>query len=172
MARRRFYRRRFYRKGNRWSSRIVNLNDQQTVPANTSIFFGRALATNPAQEISTISQKYTVKNVFMQFNIESNLELSSVDNLQLFIMYIPQGYSASASTPYDHPEWIMAQRYIGTPTASNNPGYGPLSVRTRLSRTLDTGDEIRWMLLGYNSSSGSPQTINIRGIVRFNTKAN
>lgn len=170
----RYYRkRRIYKKSKaRWSSRITNINDQQTVPANGQLFFGRALATNPAQEVTTISQKYTVKNVWMQFNLESNLEGSSVDNTQIFVLYIPQGYTATANTPYEHPEWIMAYRYIGTPTASNQPGYGPLIVKSRLARTLDTGDEIKWMLLGVNSSAGNAQTVNIRGIIRFNTKAN
>lgn len=172
MARFRRYRKYTRRSHVKWSSRITNITTSQNVSQQQELFISNTLATNPAQQTSSISQKFTVKNVWMQFNIESQNEtLNNLDNLQLFIMYVPQGYSLSSSMPYDHPEWIMAQKFIGTAINFNNPGYGPLSVSTRLARTLDTGDSIKWVLLGANNSNSSG-SVSLKGICRYNTKAN
>lgn len=169
---RKYYRRRFYRKRGRWSSRIYNLQDQQTVGALGTLLVKRDLATNPQQNNGTVSQKYTVKNVYLQFTVSVPDEISYISNCQMYVMFIPQGISEDSNTPFNHLEWIMAYRYIGLPVSPNNPGYAPIVIRSRLSRNLDTGDRIIFMLYGNNNSSTSNQTVNLRGIVRFNTKAN
>lgn len=171
MAKYRRYRR-FYRRKAKWSSRISYLNDQQTVPANQSFFLSRDLATNPAQSTTTVSQKYTVKNIRMQFNLEGEPSGNSVGGVRVFVMFIPQGFTTSATTPEEHPEWIMAYRYVGDPSPSNAPGYGPINVFTRLARTLDTGDRIVWLVTGQNDSSSTANILRIRGLVKYNTKAN
>lgn len=172
----RYRRRRYYRRSKgKWSTRITNINDQQTVSQEAEVFFSRAIATNPAQSDNTVSQRYTVKNVWMQFTLEQYTSASSVttnylQNMQVFIVYIPQGFTVTSSTVYEHPEWVMAQKFVGVPLTGDNPGYSPISVRTRLARKLDTGDKIVFIVQGSNPRGTT--TVNISGIVRFNTKAN
>ena len=169
------YTRRFRRKT--WSSRITNIDASQLVTGGNNLLYYKNLAVNPAQSDDTISQRYTVKNVFLQFPLEHtgtqyNSE-NSMENCQSFILYLPQGRTVSESTPYDHPEWIMASKHIGLPLDNNSPGYPPLTMRTRLARKLDTGDKIVFLLIGRNSA-GTGETVQVRltGIARFNTKAN
>ena len=172
---RRYSRRRF---GKHWSTRLTSINVTQLVNANQQFFIYRTLATNPAQDDNTVSQRFTVKNVNVQVNIENassadptgNPEV--VENLQHYILYIPQGYTLTADTPFEHPEWIMSYRFIGSPVSDSNPGYAPLRISTRLSRKLDTGDRIVYLLIGTNTSNLGTATIYVSGLVKLNTKAN
>lgn len=167
------YRKYSRRNRTHWSSRMINISKSYNYSGDQTLYASGVLAANPAQSTDTISQKFTVKNVWCQFSVESDTDdVNVVDNLQLFVLFIPQGYSMSNETPYDHPEWIMAQKYIGTANLSNNPGYGPLSVRSRLARTLDTGDSIKWLCIGVGKSGVNTSKVTIKGICRFNTKAN
>lgn len=167
------YSRRYRSK--RWSSRITNLDITQQVSGSENFFVFRNLATNPAQDNDTISQRFTVKNIRCNFCIESKItgtdSTSYFENVQAFVLYVPQGYTLSTSTPYEHPEWIMASKHIGIPLASNNPGYSPLYMSTRLARKLDTGDKVVFVVQGSNSNNFAA-TARLTGIIRYNTKAN
>lgn len=98
-------------------------------------------------------------------------------------MYVPQGFSGSGnnnlSNDYNklHPEYILAYKYIGSPShESNTTGmqgqqYQPYKIKTRLARKLDTGDEIVLFIKGLNQSTET-QIIRVNGVVRWWTKAN
>ena len=172
-----YYRRRIYKrvKAKTWSSRIQNLDITQSVQPSTNFFIFRNLATNPVQSADSVSNKFTVKNIWVNFTVENLLVGNNlVENLQAFVMFIPQGFTLSEDTPYEHPEWIMASKHIGIPLDQNSPGYSPLSIRTRLARKLDTGDKVVFVLLGSNTGTGTGGNASIRltGIIRYNTKAN
>ena len=164
------YSRRYRSK--RWSSRITNLDIEQQVGANTDFFVFRNLATNPVQDNDTVSQRYTVKNIRCNFCIESSTSINNpLDNVQAFVLYVPQGFTLSTSTPYEHPEWIMASKHIGIPLNNNSPGYASLYMSTRLSRKLDTGDKVVFVVQGSNPTN-STTSARLTGIIRYNTKAN
>lgn len=174
-ARYRKYSRRRY--GKHWSTRLSSINVTQAVAPGQTFFVYRTLATNPAQDDNTVSQRFTVKNVNVQVNIETPSTSSAtgvyIENLQHYILYIPQGYTLTAETPYEHPEWIMTHRFIGSPTGDSNPGYAPLRISTRLARKLDTGDRIVYVLIGsHTASAGDQASIYVSGLVKLNTKAN
>lgn len=175
------YRRRYrkFRKSGRWSTRLTAINVTQLTNGGSGFFIFRTLATNPAQDDNTVSQRFTVKNVNCQVNIEWQVAGSSpsnganVENLQHYILYIPQGFTLSENTPFEHPEWIMAHRLLGSPQNDDNPGYLPSRISTRLARKLDTGDRIVYLLLGSNTgASGTNTTIRVDGLIKLNTKAN
>lgn len=172
MARRR-YRRYYKRKGKHWSTRLTSINVSQSAAPNVTFFIFRTLATNPAQDDNTVSQRFTVKNVHCNIAIEAgNPGFSSgIENLQHYILFIPQGFTLTENTPFEHPEWIMAHRFLGSPQPDDNPGYAPAVIRSRLARKLDTGDRVVYLLLGGNTSTES-QTISVNGLVKLNTKAN
>ena len=174
---------RYYKKQN-WSTRLQNFSGAQSVAANTQVILYTNLCTNPAQTDSTVSNKYTVKNVCVDFEIAKDDLTSStgqsdwLENFQFYIMYIPQGYiptgtpSAYKDVPFDHPEWIMAYRYTGPPMADSSTSYPPIRVKTRLARKLDTGDRIVLIVLGLNTSTSATAYLTYRGLVKYNTKAN
>lgn len=176
----RYYRRRrrFYRRKS-WSSRITNFSGEQQATSGNNFIVYTNLAQNPAQSDSTISQKYTVKNINCQLEIEcDSTNFVNVENLQAFVMFIPQGYiptgtpSAYADVPYNHPEWILTHRFIGSAiNDTQNAGYPPVRLYSRLSRKLDTGDRLVLIILGKNTATNSV-TIGYKGIVKYNTKAN
>lgn len=177
MARTKAIAKRYIRKGN-WSTRLTNFSGSQSAGGNQSYIIYQNLAQNPAQSVDTISSKYTVKNIVLDCEITFQDSGAEVENLQYFIMYIPQGYiptgtpSAYADVPYDHPEWIMTHRFVGSPQQDESPYYPPIRTRTRLARKLDTGDRIVLIILGQNTNSTNSRTIEYRGLVKYNAKAN
>lgn len=169
---RKYYRKRYYKKKVNWSSRLTEINISQLVTANQTFFIYRTLATNPAQDDNTISQRFTVKNVQCQMEIQQTTgQAAAINFCQQYLLYIPQGFSLSENTPFEHPEWIMAHRWLGSPEDNETPYFPALKFSTRLARNLDTGDRIVYLFIGNNTSSESA-TINVNGIVKFNTKAN
>ena len=164
-------RRRYYRKS--WSTRLTSINVSQLVAPGTPVLIYRTLATNPAQDDNSVSQRFTVKNVNVQVEVSNDNTTGDKINLaQHYILYIPQGYTLTADTPYEHPEWIMAHRFIGSPVNTTDPGYAPLRITTRLARKLDTGDRVVYLFLASNISTTAQATINLNGLVKLNTKAN
>ena len=180
MARRRYRRYRRYRKG-LWSCRIQNVTGAQIAGDGTQYIINYTLCSNPAQNDASVSNKYTVKNINCQLQLESDAAFA-VENLQAYICFVPQGYipdstpSAYANLPFNHPEWIMAHRFIGSAQFDNEstnaqPGFPALRLSSRLARKLDTGDRIVLIILGMNTG-GSSVTLDYRGLVKYNTKAN
>lgn len=172
-----------YRKYSRrrkgiWSSRISNITGEQLATANSQYVIYYNLCSNPSQSDSTVSNKYTVKNINTQLELSTENEYNNaIENLQAFVCYIPQGYvptgtpSAYADVPYNHPEWIMAHRFIGSAQSDGNNFFPPLRISSRLARKLDTGDRVVLILLG-NNTSGASATLQYRGVVKYVTKAN
>lgn len=177
MARRRY--RRYRRRSGRWSTRLTAINVSQLTTPGNAFFIYRTLATNPTQDDNTVSQRFTVKNVNCQVNIEyqsggnNGTSNADVENLQHYILYIPQGFTLTENTPFEHPEWIMAHRLLGSPQSDTNPGFLPARISTRLARKLDTGDRIVYLLLGSNTGQTTyGTTIRVDGLIKLNTKAN
>lgn len=175
-----YYKKRYYRKRKGiWSTRISNITGSQLIGSNSDAIIYYNLCQNPSQTDSTVSNKYTVKNVNLQLELsaESSASTSDLENFQAYIMYIPQGYvptgvpSAYGTLPFDHPEWIMTHRFIGQAQGDNTNYFPPLKISSRLARKLDTGDRIVLIILGHNQNSSS-NTIQYRGLVKYNTKAN
>lgn len=188
MARRK-YRQRSYRRKGRWSANIRTIQRQSFVAtANSSFYFYETLCTNPAQDNNTVSQQFTVKNIELSYELEAENDFSSIENLVAYIMFIPQGYIITESLPDTHPEWIMAYRFLGSPNPESStssyaigPGRLPPRIKTRLSRRLQTGDQIIFLITGVNTHAvTSPSTdplqgnrrLDFCGVIRWWTKAN
>lgn len=101
-----------------------------------------------------------------RFSIDCTLEgVSTLDNVAMFIMYIPEGYSIQTQNNNannvlnQHPEWIMAYKYLGSPTQSTidqaGQGCQPTRIRSRVRRNLMTGDRIVLLITGSNSATQS-----------------
>lgn len=174
------YSRRFRRKGI-WSSNLKNFLGSQSAGPNQQFIIYSNLCQNPDSSDITVSQKYTVKNVncSVQLNAQTTASVPYLDSFQAYIMFIPQGYvptglpSAYATLPFDHPEWIMAHKFIGTVQMADESNK-PFRITSRLSRKLDSGDRIVLVILGRNTAplTGSSYTVDYQGLVKFNTKAN
>lgn len=175
----------YKRKSGRWSSNIQTLVNI-TVPtaANSTFFSYRELATNPIQESNKVSQKYTVKNIELTYEIDASDANSQrfLESLITYIMYVPEGYTITETLPNLHPEWIMAYRFLGSPNVELSsgtlsqalaigPGRNPVRIKTRLARRLNTGDKIILLITGINTDS-SQRSFEYNGIVRWWTKAN
>ena len=181
MARRRS--RRYYRrKTGKWSSNIQNIRLTGPVNAatteNPTVFFGDSytLAQNPGQINTTVSQTFTGKNIEVSGQLEAEGSSSAfaygVEDITYYIMYVPEGYPIGLNLPYQHPEWIMAYKYLGQGMASTTSSTTPPpKIKTRLSRKLNTGDSIIF-LYTCNNRATSPGTVKFNGLVRWWTKAN
>ena len=143
MARRR-YRRYYRRRGRIWSTRLQNFTGAQSAGPNQQYVVYQNLCSNPAQTADTVSNKYTVKNINAQIELELDAQdqgQAAIENLQAYVMFIPQGFiptglpSAYAEVPFQHPEWIMAHRFYGSPVAGDStPGFPPIRMFSRLAR--------------------------------------
>lgn len=176
-----YKRRRYYRRKGRWSANIKTItNNTISIPTNSSFFGSQDLCVNPAQIDTTVSQQYTVKNIELTFELEmANTNIAAnVESLIGYIMYVPQGFTITETLPGSHPEWIMAYKFIGSPTIDDtqnnvpiqNPRL-PVRIKTRMARRLQTGDRVIFLITGNNGSTATG-TLNVNGIIRWWTKAN
>lgn len=169
MARRSQKRKYFYRKG-RWSANIKDISSFNNISSDSSFYITSDLCLNPPQNDSSVSQQYTVKNVEFSFTFESNLP-ESIEGLSGYIMFVPQGMTVTEVYPNLHPEYIMACRFLGNPSSDLDIYRNPIKIKTRLSRRLQTGDKIIFLLKGGTDAVENIQLVS-RGLVRWWTKAN
>lgn len=179
MARRRY--RRYRRSKSKWCSNIQEV-DSEVYAAASGINYGSiTLVSNPVQLQTAVSQIYTVKNVECSFTFSSagNTPVYSLEDLAVYIMYVPQGMNITTDYNTQHPEYIMAYKYIGSPTVEygtstafqGSQNYQPVKIKTRLSRKLNTGDQV---ILFWKLRNQYNDTLNyeLGGLIRWWTKAN
>ena len=140
------YRRRYYRRKGRWSANIKDIVDNQTLTANTLNGNSVDLCLNPLQTDITVSQQYTVKNIELSVFMEclQTQAYTEIEDIQHYIMYVPQGMNLTTDYNIEHPEYIMAYYYQGNPAVDatyQSLGY-KLKIKTRMARRLQTGDRI------------------------------
>ena len=201
MARYRRYRKYTRSRRGKYSSNIQEFSNQIQNIDQGANFRTITLAFNPVQTNTATSQTYRVKNIEVNFLSELPVGKDAAENaaayindITAYIMFVPQGMNVTASYNLDHPEYIMAYKFIGSPSASGewyrNMGgssgttvydyysaqgqnYQPHKVKTRLSRTLNTGDSIiLFTKFNYSNSIASPTSFLIHGVARWWTKAN
>lgn len=179
MARTRRYRRRFRTKTGKWASNIVDIGPSTFVLAPSSFSVTEiTLATNPAYANSSTSSIKKVKNFEVAINIDAVDSLQGIENLQFYIMFVPEGMAIGDDYTIRHPEYIMAMRYYGEPgidrpsTSQYANLYGPpLRIRSRLSRNLNTGDRVILLVRAANTTT-SNLTCQYSGLCRWWSKAN
>lgn len=166
------YRKYSRRNRTKWSSNIVHHTGETiSAPASSTFFNTLVLSFNPIQQNTSVPQVFTVKNVEFNGQFESTNPITTVEGLCAFIMFVPQGMNITASYDTDHPEYIMAMKFFGTPAVDGQAYFQPLRIKTRLSRKLNTGDSIVLYLKGYNVGT-SNVSLEYSGITRWWTKAN
>lgn len=181
MARYRRYRKYTRRNRGRWSTNIQELGTTTILVNNQGAFYKDfTLAFNPLQTNTATSQVYTVKNIEVTFEVSRISDGGSPDGDKLeditaYIMYVPQGMSLSTDYNLQHPEYIMAYKFLGSPTTDSPTSMAqPTKIKTRLSRRLQTGDSVILFIKGNNTNSSTPyaQRCEFHGISRWWTKAN
>lgn len=176
-----YYRRRYtnryyggYKKKN-WSSNLITSSSSITFPATSTYGAGSALCLNPVQNVSTVSQPFTVKNIKLSVNASGMTDstIAGIDNIIVAIVYVPQGYTVTYNTIVEHPEWFMAVKYIDEPSLiTDGMSYSkPFTVSTRLARKLQTGDSIQFCVFGQNVSQTS-LTVKFKFMAQWWTCAN
>lgn len=180
-----YRRRRFYRrKAGKWAPNIQEVGG--TIVATPSTWFEtETIMSNPTQQNTYVSQTYTVKNIEINFNIEyegGSTYGADIEGITAYVMFVPQGMNITDGYNLQHPEYIMAYKYLGSPSieisrvdqntaAQVGQQYQPHRIKTRLSRKLQTGDSVVLFIKGVNQIQ---TTINLRlsGLIRWWTKAN
>lgn len=175
----RYRKRRFFkRKSSKWSANIQEIANIVSAPPGV-FSSAETIMTNPAQSASLVSQTFTVKNVEITFTTDyqdNDVGVIQLENLVVYIMYVPQGMTVTNDYNLQHPEYIMAYKFIGSPS-DENPDYSgqqyqPIKVKTRLARKLQTGDGLILFVKGLNSNNNTTYTFRLSGLVRWWTKAN
>lgn len=168
---RRIRRRRYYKKA-KWCPNLSDILNTTVSAASGRFSATTTLTTNPNNSSSTVSQVYTVKNVEISFTIESDSS-DYFDGVTAYIMFVPQGMNVNEDYHINHPEYIMAYKYLGSTVRTLNTGqpFQPIKVRSRLSRKLNTGDSIILYIAGQNNYTNTA-SFSLSGLVRWWTKAN
>ena len=170
--------RRYYRSRSRWSANIQEISTSVVnaeVGANIATY---TLAFNPTQVNTAVSQVYTVKNFEITFSPEypsnaSSAIANNIEDISAYIVFVPQGMVVGTDYNIQHPEYVMAYKFYGSPSADAN-GPTVYRIRTRLSRKLNTGDSIQ-LLIKYNNQYTQALTgtvFELHGLCRWWTKAN
>lgn len=175
MAKYRRYRKYSRRSHAKWAPNIQEI-DTTTVqaPAGATFYQSFVLAFNPTQVNTAVSQTYTVKNLEVNFYIDSSAIVNQVEDVTAYIMFVPQGMTITESYNTQHPEYVMAYKYLGSPTYETNTStqqYQPVRVRTRLSRKLQSGDNVILFIKGNNVGTANTE-FEFHGLIRWWTKAN
>lgn len=175
---RKYRRRRYYRRKGRWSTNIKDLADEQTFTASQWSGNSIDLCLNPIQDSLTVSQQYTIKNVELSVSIDlpggsATALFNSLEQIQHYIMYVPQGMNLTTDYNLEHPEYIMAYYFQGPPNSDSSTGQNGinLKIKSRMARRLQTGDRIIYFYKAVNTST-TDIPVEIRGLVRWWTKAN
>lgn len=185
MARFKRYRNYNRRTRTRWAPNIQEIGTTtiQTL-ANTTFFQTFTLAFNPTQVNTAVSQVYTVKRIETSFYIDADTQANNnvVEDIAAYIMYVPQGMNVTADYNVQHPEYVMAYKFLGSPSLDNPANsssllaigqqYQPIRVTTRLSRKLQSGDSVILFIKGNNTSNSANFNFDFHGLVRWWTKAN
>ena len=167
-----YRRRRYTRRRGRWSSNIQEIS-YAYAPLQGVWSEAETIMTNPAQSVLGVSQRYTVKNIELTVMFEADSDGTSLfEDLTCYIMYAPQGMVVDTNYNIQHPEYIMAYKFIGNPHGDNvSQEFSPIKLRTRLARKLDTGDNIIVFIKG-TAQSSTPKALRVNGLVRWWSKAN
>jgi len=173
-------RKRYYtKKTTKWSPNIQEIATTSVQASASSTFFQSfVLAFNPTQVNTAVSQVFTVKNVEVSFYIDSDMQTEqNIEDVAAYIMFVPQGMNITVDYNKQHPEYIMAYKFLGSPspdlgTASRGQQYQPQRVKTRLMRKLQSGDNIILFIKGNNVSQTVNTSFDFHGLVRWWTKAN
>ena len=176
---RRSYKLRRRRRGSRWAANIQEISQSiANIGANGKWMRDYTLAFNPTQLNTAVSQVFTVKNFEITFNIdvattEQNV-LANLEDICAYIMFVPQGMNVTTDYNIQHPEYIMAYKFLGSPNNDfNGQQYQPFRIKSRLSRKLQSGDQVKLILVGNNTSSTlTISGLEIHGVYRWWTKAN
>lgn len=168
------YRRRRYRKRRAiWSSNMQRLNiGPDGVDSNSPFYNSITISQNPPLDLTKVSTKYTVKNIEIAAQLETSGTGDGVENIEYYIIYVPEGYVIDGDLPFKHPEWIMAYKFIGSalgPNAITSNSQVP-RIKSRLARKLNTGDSIIFMYMGYNKEGST--NVKLNGLLRWWTKSN
>lgn len=163
---------RFRRKG-RWSANISEIQNTTLTASSRKFSATTTLTTNPVQSPTTVSQIYTAKNFEISFTLEiaSGSTIAQIEGLAFYIMFVPQGMNVGEDYNLQHPEYIMAYRYYGSPLSDSGNQDVPFRLKTRMARRLNTGDSVILFITGYNEASSAEQ-LQLNGLIRWWTKTN
>lgn len=167
-------RKRYYKKATtKWSPNIQEISTTSIQAAASSTFYQSfVLAFNPTQVNTAVSQVFTVKNVEVSFYIDQDTPTNDLEDITAYIMFVPQGMNITDQYNIQHPEYIMAYKFLGSPSKdSDSQNYQPQRVKTRLMRKLQSGDNIILFIKGNNTNT-LDRIFEFHGLVRWWTKAN
>lgn len=169
----RYRRTRRYRKRSRWAANIVDLEPVANILAAGPGYASNTatLVTNPIQNNGTTSTVYTVKNVEGTFTIETSDNDILTEGFTVYLMYVSQGMNVGPAYNTQHPEYIMAYKFYGSPSPESGQQYQPIRIKSRLARKLQTGDSIVLFIKAYNEAS-TARTYTLQGVIRWWTKSN
>lgn len=170
-------RRRYYTRKTRWASNIQEIGSTIYFGPGADTYSGTAtLVTNPAQNSIGTSTIFTVKNIeaTIQLGAGDGGTIGDLNNVQYYIMFVPQGMNVGVNYNIEHPEYIMNYRFIGEPETLINPngtGRNLIRIKSRLSRKLNTGDSVILFVKG-NHTGSTQRELFVGGLVRWWTKSN
>ena len=174
MARRRY--RRYRRRKVSYSPNIIRIGpNSYNIAAQTRDVMSITLIENQAYDPSRSNSIITVKNPELSIEFES--EYPILEAATAYILYVPEGYTTTIDTPTQHPEWIMAYKFFGSPNIERTSETGPQTtkpiqrIKSRLARKLNTGDRIV-LLVEASNIGGTTQQLQYQGLCRWWTKAN
>lgn len=171
-------RKRYYtKKTTKWSPNIQEISTTSVqASANSTFYQSFVLAFNPTQVNTAVSQVFTVKNVEVSFYIDQDgtNNTGAIEDVAAYIMFVPQGMNITIDYNIQHPEYIMAYKFLGSPSSDTQQSqqYQPQRVKTRLMRKLQSGDNIILFIKGNNPTTTVNTSFDFHGLVRWWTKAN
>lgn len=157
------YRPRAYGKRRKWSPTLGQGSLTTAASTNNSGFSVSVLCGNSSVQGTTtpVSTIIKVKNFKVVLDIVSVTTAGVARNNFYAIMFVPQGFTVGVNTPQEHPEWIMVWRTVdvGRGSDSSTPTSTNIQLSSRLTRNLNSGDQIVLFNSVFNGGSNANITL-------------
>jgi hypothetical protein len=128
------------------------------------------LITNEDSALSNVTVRNFTTNLIAEISGENPTNLN-IENVQYYVMFLPEGYNATVNFPFIHPEWILNYSYQGTPNPDTEPIGFNIRRTSKKSRKLKPGDKIILFVLALNESAAQ-RSVKMSGLVKYFSKRN
>lgn len=142
------YRPRPYGKRRKWSPTLLQGVSTLSIPASSSQaltgFTSTVLCGNSANSGTTTPVSTIIKVKNFKVVCDITVTQNTIRNLFFAIMFLPQGFTPTVTTPQEHPEWVMVWRTVDATSAGEQRAQGipNIQLSSRLTRNLNSGDSI------------------------------
>jgi hypothetical protein len=153
-----------------FTSILKQIDTELTLAPNSTSSGIVDLISNEDSALSNVTVRNFTTNLIAEISGENPTNLM-LENVQYYVMFLPEGYNTTVNFPFTHPEWILNYSYQGTPNLDTQSLGFNIRRTSKKSRKLRPGDKIILFMLADNESTNE-RKITMSGLIKYFSKRN